>query len=186
MLKQMKKIIGFLILKLGGWKDDYPKDFDSKKSIFISAPHTSIKDYLFSIASFWKQGLDVFIVHENEQISILKCFFKKILGRKSCFLSEEGVAFSVNLLNNSDKLILAFSTESTSGKTKIWRTEFYEVAQKTNVPIAIGYLDYSDKIMGVSQLFTITGNKKRDLEKISKFYNNFTPRYPNKYKTIVF
>lgn len=182
----MKKIIGFLILKLCGWKDDYPKDFDSKKSIFISAPHTSIRDYMFSIVSFWKQGFDVYLVHENQKISILTCFFKKIFGRKACFLEEEGIAFSVDLLNNTDKLILAFSTESTTVKSNTWRTEFYEVAQKTKTPIAIGYLDYSDKIMGVSQLFTITGNKKRDLEKISKFYNNFTPRHPNKYKSIVF
>jgi len=183
----MKKQIGAFILKLGRWKEEYPKGFGEGKCVMISAPHTSAKDYIYTIASFWKQGIDVSILSVNsEKISLLTCFLNKLIGNNLCKIKREGVEYSVNLFSESNKLILIFPTESNRKKVDSWRTEFYDVAYKAKVPIAIGFLDYSDKIMGVCHLFSVSGNKEQDLQKIGDFYKNFTPKFPENYNTKIY
>jgi len=182
--RNLKKIIGTLILRIGGWTEDYPQNFEVDKCVMISAPHTSFKDYLYSIASFWKRDVEVNILFKNSRVTSLSNYFiKKISGVNFSDITADGVDYSVNLMNNSLKLILIVPTECHLKKVDKWKTEFYDIAKKAKVPVALGYLDYSDKVTGIGHLFKVSGNKERDMRKIENFYKNFTPKYPEKYNT---
>jgi len=183
----MKKFIGTLILKLGGWAEDYPQNFSVDKYIMISAPHTSLKDYLYTVASFWKRGEEVKILFKNNQvISLSNCFFRKIFGIRFDDITKEGIDYSVDLINKSDKLILIVPTECCPRKkADRWNTEFHDIAYKVNVPVALGYLDYSDRTIGVGDMFTVTDEKNKDLKKIQNFYKNFTAKVPENYNSTI-
>lgn len=182
----MKKQIGTFILQLGGWTEDYPQNFNNDKCVLISAPHTSLKDYMYTVASFWKRGVDVKILFKNNKaISLINCFLIKIIGTKFDEIKKDGINFSVKLLNQSDKLALIIPTECKFKKVEKWKTDFYDIAQKAKVPVALGYLDYYDRVTGVGHMFSVSGNKKIDLVKIQNFYKNFTPRHPKKYNSTI-
>lgn len=182
----MKKSIGNLILKLGGWAEDYPQNFNVDKCVMISAPHTSIKDYIYTVASFWKREKKVKILFKNNQvISLSNCFVRKLLGVTFEKISKKGIDFSVSLLNKSDKLVLIVPTECYYKKVEKWKTEFYDIAHTADIPVALGYLDYSDKVAGIGHLFKVSGNKKGDMTKIQNYYKNFTPKHPNNYNSTI-
>ncbi|MCF6279622.1 MAG: hypothetical protein L3J14_04675 [Flavobacteriaceae bacterium] len=182
----MKKFIGNLILKLGGWTEDYPQNINVDKCIMISAPHTSFKDYIYTVASFWKREEEVKILFKNNQvISLSNCFFRKIFGIRFDDITKEGIDYSVELINKAEELILIVPTECCYKKVDKWNTEFYDIASEANVPVALGYLDYSDRTLGVGHMFSVNGDKKKDLKKIQNFYKNFTAKIPENYNTTI-
>lgn len=182
----MKKFIGILILQIGGWTEDYPKSYIVDKCVMISAPHTSFKDYIYTVASFWKREVEIKILYKNNQVTTLSNFFlKKIGGVGFSKITKEGINYSVDLINKSKKLILIVPTEYHIKKVDKWKTEFYDIAQSANVPVALGYLDYSDRVAGVGDLFNVSGNKDKDMTKIQNFYKNFTPNIPENYNSTI-
>ena len=183
----MKKIVGTLMLRLGGWTEDYPLNFAKEKCVMISAPHTAFRDFIFTIISFWKNDIDVKILFNDSEVTSLTYFFyKKITNRKKCRITKQAVNFSTNLLNNSNQLILIIPTECCIKRVEKWRTEFYDIAQKAKVPVALGFIDYSSKIIGVGNFFKPSGDKEKDLKKIENFYKNFEPKYSENYNPNIF
>ncbi|AOW19563.1 lysophospholipid acyltransferase family protein [Urechidicola croceus] len=177
---KLKRIIGSLILKIFGWTDYFPEDYKVQKCVLITAPHTSFLDYIFTFASFWKRKVNVKFVYIHEETNwFVRTFYKSIGGintRESALIIN-----SANLINNSQKIILIVPSENTVKKINKWKTGFYDVATLTKVPLALSYLDYSDKIAGVGGLFNVSGDYKKDIKKIQKFYDSFTPKNPDYY-----
>lgn len=183
----MKKLLATILLKIGGWKQEYPKNFQNQKCVFISAPHTSKLDYVYAIASYWSQGLDASVLCEKgEIIPVFKYFVNKIRKNNYCVLDKFSVDFLINVLKEKQNIQLIVPIKCGLGRVEKWRTEFYDIAYKANVPIALGYIDYADKLLGVRTLFEATGDKYSDLKKIENFYKNFTPSNLNNYNSKIF
>lgn len=169
-------------MKIGGWTEYYPENCNVDKCVMISAPYTSFWDYIYTIASFWRRGDKIYVLYERPKIIGLRnYFFKKLGGINIKEVDGCGIEYSVNLLNNTDKMVLIVPTEGSRKKVDKWKTEFYIIAKTAKVPVLIGYLDYGDKIAGFGGILNMTGNIKNDLERIQKFYQNFTAKYPENY-----
>ncbi|MGB1316475.1 MAG: hypothetical protein ACPG4Y_10670, partial [Chitinophagales bacterium] len=53
----------------------------------------------------------------------------------------------------------------------------YHIAQNAGVPIALGYLDYENKIAGIrKELFHPTNNIVEDMKSIMKYYADAKPK----------
>jgi 1-acyl-sn-glycerol-3-phosphate acyltransferase len=63
-----------------------------------------------------------------------------------------------------------FAPEGTRNGDGTWRTGFYHTAVASNLPIALGYLDYDKRRGGVASFFKPTGNLEKDIELIRSFY----------------
>jgi len=183
----MKKFIGILILKFRGWQIDYPSNYKSSKCVMIAAPHTSIWDFIYSFAIFWERDIKIkFLFDANDKNKLILFLIKKIGGININEIEGSVVDYSVELLNKSDKIILIVPAEGTLKRVGKWRTGFYHIARKANVPVALGYLDYYDRTGGIGDLFRVSGNINNDFKKIQNFYKNFTAKVPENYNSIIY
>jgi len=178
----VKKHIGTLIIKLGGWSENYPGDCNIDKCVIICAPYTSFWDYIYTIASFWKNDFKIKVLYEQKSRLGIRNFFGEICGGINLSKLEKEVPrhFS-ELLNSSEKMMLLVPTEGSRKKVDKWKTEFYDIAQYANVPIVLGYLDYEDKMVGIGGVLHASGNFDNDMSKIENFYKNFMAKHPHRY-----
>jgi 1-acyl-sn-glycerol-3-phosphate acyltransferase len=169
----MSRFLYNFFFRLFGWKID-GKMPEEKKYIIIVAPHTSNWDFMI--------GLCV--------RSILR-FDAKFLGKKELFRFPFGALFrwlgglpvdrsrNVNMVDavaqlyrQHDRLIIAMAPEGTRKYVDKWKTGFYFIALKANVPILLASFDYPSKTVFASSFFYPTGNLNEDMKKIFAFYRD--------------
>ena len=185
----MKKFIGKLILKIFGWKLNVPQKFRIEKGVMVGAPHTSNWDALFSLAGMWASGFRPKFFIKKEWIDkpvigpILKWLGGIPVDRKK---RNNLVEYSVQLLKNTDKLMLLVPAEGTRSRVEKWKKGFYYIALQAGVPVLLAYLDYRKKEAGVGNVIKLTGNFHDDMLKIENFYKNIHAKYPEKYNPRIF
>lgn len=75
-------------------------------------------------------------------------------------------------------MALTIAAEGTRSKTEYWKTGFYHIAVEAKVPIALGYVDYRNKKLGVGATLYPTGDINKDFEIIREFYKDKTGLRP--------
>ncbi len=184
----MKAFLGKLILKILGWKSDYPKDYMVDKFVMIAAPHTSNWDLVYALAVFWKYKIPVKFFIKDTFTKGLHGGLFKTMGAIGVDRSKTGnlVHHAAATIQKMDKVALMVPAEGTRSKVKKWKTGFYHIAKKANVPVALGYLDYKNKVAGVGDLLTLTSDFDTDMKKIEDFYSTITAKYPEKYNKKIY
>ncbi len=184
----MKSFIGKLVLKIMGWKSDYPVEYHVDKSVLIAAPHTSNWDLLLALAVFWEQKIQVkYFIKDSFTKGIHGKFFK-MLGAIGVDRSKTGnlVHHAAATIKKMDKVALMVPAEGTRSRVEKWKTGFYHIAKKADVPVALGYLDYKNKIAGVGRLIQISSDYESDMKKIEDFYRPISAKYLEKYNKKIF
>ena len=82
-----------------------------------------------------------------------------------------------------EKFVMAITPEGTSSLKKEWKSGFYHVAKKANVPICLAYLDYKNKIAGVGKVIFPTDNMAADMKVIMDFYKEIVAKFPHNFST---
>lgn len=177
----MKKI-WIAIVKLFGWKFDLPPADDWKRlhhCVLIEAPHTSIYDFLLGAACVWRLGL-------NGRFFIKKEFFvfplRHFLHWSGALPIDRGnpnnniVGNAVKALADNDDISFIITPEGTRKPVKRFKRGFYEIAVQANVPIAVTYINYKSRHMGVGPLIVPSGNFDDDMIRILAIYDNVAPR----------
>jgi 1-acyl-sn-glycerol-3-phosphate acyltransferase len=89
------------------------------------------------------------------------------------------VAASAQAIRDADGPVqLIVPPEGTRGKTRLWKTGFYYIAQEAGVPIVLAYMDYEKKRSGLGPVFTPTGDVDKDMAQIKLFYAGVKGRNP--------
>ena len=177
----MKKL-WIAIVKLFGWKFDRPPADDLKRlhhCVLIEAPHTSIYDFLLGAACVWRMGLNArFFIKKEFFVFPLRHFLKWSgalpidRGNKNNHMVDKAVeAFGKN-----DDFTVIITPEGTRKQVKRFKRGFYEIATNANVPIAITYINYKTRHMGVGPLIMPSGDFDADMRIILDFYSNVAPR----------
>ena len=177
----MKKL-WIAIVKLFGWKFDLPPADDLKRlhrCVLIEAPHTSIYDFLLGAACVWRMGLNArFFIKKEFFVFPLRHFLKWSgalpidRGNKNNHMVDKAVeAFGKN-----DDFTVIITPEGTRKQVKRFKRGFYEIATNANVPIAITYINYKTRHMGVGPLIMPSGDFDADMRIILDFYSKVAPR----------
>ena len=184
----MKAIIGKAILKIMGWKSIYPKEFQTNKFVIIAAPHTSNWDLLFALAVFWKMKIPMKYFIKDSFTKPPHGWFFKMMGAIGVDRKKTGnlVHHAAATIKRMDKIALMVPAEGTRSYVKKWKTGFYHIAKKANVPVALGYLDYKNKIAGVGDLVYLTDSFEKDMQLIEDFYKDIQGKHPEKFNTKIF
>jgi 1-acyl-sn-glycerol-3-phosphate acyltransferase len=74
-------------------------------------------------------------------------------------------------------LILVIAPEGTRKRGEYWKSGFYHVALRANVPIAASFLDYGKKTVGYGPLFWPGGDGDEEL--LVSFYADKRGRHPD-------
>ena len=78
---------------------------------------------------------------------------------------------------------LALSPEGTRNKVKRWKTGFYHIAIKANVPILFFKIDYKNKEVGIFNKFVLTGDYKDDMMFIQNQFLGIHGMFPENYNS---
>jgi len=84
----------------------------------------------------------------------------------------------VEVFNRQEKLVIAISPEGTRGKASYWKTGFYYIALGARIPIALGFIDYGEKVLGIGPTISPSGDIHADFSRIKAFYSGKRGRYP--------
>ena len=177
----MKKL-WIAIVKLFGWKFDIPPADDLKRlhhCVLIEAPHTSIYDFLLGAACVWRMGLNArFFIKKEFFVFPLRHFLKWSgalpidRGNKNNHMVDK----AVEAFRKNDDFTVIITPEGTRKQVKRFKRGFYEIATNANVPIAITYINYKTRHMGVGPLIMPSGDFDADMRIILDFYSNVAPR----------
>lgn len=152
-----------------------------KKAIVIAAPHTSAMDFVYGRCGFAMLGVSkVKLIVKKEMfrfpMGIAMRAFGAIPVDRGKGINMIGQA--TKMFNESDHLFLMITPEGTRKYTEHWKKGFYQIAQKANVPIIIGFLDYGKKECGFASILYPSGDFEKDFKTITDFYKTKTARYP--------
>ena len=177
----MKKI-WIAIVRMFGWHFDAPLDEDMPRlhrCVLIEAPHTSIYDFLLGAACVWWLGLNgKFFIKKEFFVFPIKGFLRRSgaipvdRGNKQNHMVDKAIA----ALKENDDISIIITPEGTRKKVKRFKRGFYEIATGAGVPIAVTYINYKSRHMGVGPLIEPTGDFDADMRKILKIYDGVAPR----------
>jgi len=182
----LSRRLSHIILRLIGWRTHVVHPHTSRY-VLIGAPHTSNWDFGLMLLLMTAEQLPIRFMGKDSlfrgPMSPLIRYLSGIQDnrRKRTNLVDQIAA----KFDEYDELIIGLAPEGTRKKTPHWKTGFYYIALKAKVPIAMAYLDYGNKIIGVGPNFMPSGDLKADFEIISEFYTGIVGKNPNKQGEIV-
>ena len=168
----MIKIRRYIFFNIIKWKIVGDTDFP-KKCIIIAAPHTHWIDFFIAIfaRSLFKQTHVSFIGKKELFKFPLKYFLKWLGGMPvNRGSNSNSVDSIVEIFNQNNTLILGISPEGTRKKVNKWKTGFYYIAKKANVPVICAALDFENKQILISKPFNLTQNIDEDINQLRNFF----------------
>ncbi|MEC3908174.1 1-acyl-sn-glycerol-3-phosphate acyltransferase [Tamlana sp. 2201CG12-4] len=179
----MQWLAKLIYFKLLGWQIVGNTSFSKehiKKAVIIAVPHTSWHDFYIGILLRAVVGLKTNFIGKKELFVFpLGYFFKRLGGspinRQS---SENKVDAIAKLFDKHDEFRITLAPEGTRKKVTSWRTGFYYMAKKANVPIIMFTLDFENKQNMVSEPFYPTDNFEADFKYMYNFYKDVKGKIP--------
>ncbi|NLN33610.1 MAG: glycerol acyltransferase [Flavobacteriaceae bacterium] len=186
----MKKFLGKSILKLIGWKLDISIPIEKiPKSILVAAPHTSNWDFFYTIISFWALEVPMKFFIKDDWTKPWYGFIIKSMGGIGIDRSQRAnrVDYATELMKNSKALYLLNTPEGSRSRAEKWKTGFYYMAKKAEVPILLAYCDYEKKIAGIGKIIHLEKKSKEEiLTEIQEYYIHVKGKYPENYNPKIF
>lgn len=167
----MKERIGKGFLAASGWTIGGALP-SAKKYVLIAAPHTSNWDFPMSIAAAFALQVNIHWLGKQQLFDGPLGPLYRALGGIPVDRSKANnmVDRMAELFAASDELVLMVPAEGTRSKRDYWKSGFYHIARRANVPIALGFLDFDRKQAGVGPLVYPTGDYRQDMDVIRAFY----------------
>ncbi len=180
-IRTVFRIVARFLLRLNGWKLEgrFPRD---GRCVAIAAPHTSNWDFYYGLLLVLASGVDTYWMGKA---SLFKFPFGGIMKWLGGIPIDRGknndmVAQAVEKFRIHENLSITIPPEGSRSAVQYWKSGFYFIAHKAQVPVLLGYIDYARKVAGFGPLFYPAGDIDCDMEKIRHFYRNIRGKHPEK------
>jgi len=172
------------ILRLARWR--IVGDVPGRQCVLIGAPHTSNWDFILVLLAFWSLGIDGRWVGKHTIFrrpfgGLMRALGGIPLNRST---THDFVPEVVDWFEREPDLTLCIAPEGTRSRKDYWRSGFYWIAHGAGVPIALGFLDYANRVGGIGESFMPTGDIHADMERIRAFYTGVRGKHPEKLSPI--
>ncbi len=179
----MRWLAKFIYFKLLGWRTTGNTSFSKdalKKVVIIAVPHTSWHDFYIGLLLRKIVNVRVNFVGKKELFKWpFGWYFRWVggapLDRTSGQNKVEAIA---SIFSEREEFRLALAPEGTRKKVKAWKTGFYYIAKKANVPIIMFTLDFKNKQNHVSEPFYPTDDVDADFKFMHDFYRDVKGKKP--------
>ncbi len=163
-------------LDLCGWRFEGERPSE-RKYVALAVPHTTNWDGLLLLAMTRSIGLPMRWMVKDSWVKGPLAPTSRALGavaidrsRRSNVVDQMADEFAKN-----DDFVLFIPPEGTRARTEYWKSGFYHIARKANVPVVPSYLDYARKCAGFGPAIHLTGDVRRDMDRIREFYAQQNP-----------
>ena len=179
------------VLAVFGWRVRFD-GLPGPKGIAIVYPHTSNWDFIIGLLAKWALDLPIRWVGKESLFHgltgatlgrLMRLWGGRPVDRHHASGAVEQLA---ELMQSEPWFWLGLSPEGTRRHTDRVRSGFYYLALKLDLPVALAYIDYATREVGVSHFVHMSGNVERDLDLIRAFYADKIGRFPEKASTIAF
>ena len=179
----MYKLIARFFFWLTGWKIKGGMPAGIKKCVLIAAPHTSSWDFIYGSFAWTLFGIKLNFLIKKEWF---KFPFSPLFRALGGIPVDRGKATHfvdamVELVNSKKEIIVAITPEGTRKKVEKWKTGFYFLALKANIPIVLGKINYVTKTAFIGQSFMPSGNIEKDFEIIRDFFKDAAGKNPENF-----
>ncbi|MEQ9437472.1 MAG: 1-acyl-sn-glycerol-3-phosphate acyltransferase [Cyclobacteriaceae bacterium] len=181
----MWKLIARIILALSGWSVNRDCPRNVRKAVMIAAPHTSNWDIVYALSALHILEIPIRFTIKKEWMKPPIGILLRVLGaipidRKPKGLKKENTVDAMaRLFEERDHLVILVTPEGTRKYAKRWRSGFYHVAKRADVPIILGYLNYEKKEAGIRpEPFYLTDDINQDIEHIKDYYRDIPAKFP--------
>lgn len=153
-----------------------------QKYLLIGAHHTSNWDFPLVLLMMAALGLRLRWIGKDSLFKGPKGWVMRWLGGIPVERDarKNFVAQMVDFYQENEKMVVTISPEGTRSARDHWKTGFYHIASGANIPIAMGFLDYSCKQCGIGGYFYPTGDLNLDAQVLHNFYVNIKGKFPDK------
>lgn len=179
----MRWLAKFIYFKILGWQvvgnTNVSKD-SIKKAVIIAVPHTSWHDFYIGILLRSVLNFKTNFVGKKELFVFpIGWFFRSMGGAPIDRHSKENKVDAIaKLFKERDEFRMTLAPEGTRKKVKEWRTGFYYIAKKANVPIIMISFDFENKQNKISEPFYPTNNLKADFKFMYNFFEGVKGKIP--------
>jgi 1-acyl-sn-glycerol-3-phosphate acyltransferase len=169
------------LLALAGWRTVlvWPPE---PRGVIMVYPHTSNWDFLLGMLFKVGYGLPANWIGKVEMFPWPFTGLLKWLGgipvdrkRAQGFLDA-----LVDEFRRRDWMWVAIAPEGTRSHTDHLKSGFYQIALAADVPIALGYIDYGTRTVGIDTYLRMTGDRDADMARIREFYAGKRGRWPER------
>ena len=167
------------LLRLAGWRSVlvWPPE---PKGVIIVYPHTSNWDFVLGMLYRIGYGLPANWIGKTEMFPWPFTGLLKRLGgipldrkRSTGFLDALLEEF-----HRRDWIWVAIAPEGTRSHTDHLKSGFYQVSVAAGVPVALAYIDYGTRTLGIDTFVRMTGDREADMATLRRFYANKRGRRP--------
>ena len=170
----------FIFNKVLGWKIHGNFDPKLSKCVIIAAPHTSWHDFYIGVFTRRIQKMDINWVGKKELFTWPFGYYFRWMGGASLDRTsgQNKVEAIAELFNKKKEFRLTLAPEGTRKKVDTWKTGFYYIALKADVPIVPVAFDYGTKTVIINKPFSPSGNIEKDLPILRSFYEGVVGKKP--------
>ena len=176
-----KVLVKFIYFKIMRWTLEGNFDPAIKKYIIIVAPHTSNWDFPLGVMA--RSLLHIEGAKFLAKSSLFKWpygFIFRILGGYPVDRTKTNnlVDAVVDIFNSKEQFAVALAPEGTRSKVDSFKTGFYHIAAKANIPIYKVGFDFGKKRIVTDAPFFTSGNMDQDMLSILAFFKQIKGRNP--------
>jgi 1-acyl-sn-glycerol-3-phosphate acyltransferase len=178
----VRKRIARAFLRVTGWRPEGERP-TAPRFVLIAAPHTSNWDlaYLLALAEIYDLQISWMGKHQIFRWPFGGLF--QALGGIPIRRHERAdrVSAMAKEFAERERFALVVPSEATRGWAPYWKSGFYHIARRANVPIVMGFLDYARRRGGFGPAIAATGDIAKDMQQIRAFYADKVGKYPEKF-----
>jgi 1-acyl-sn-glycerol-3-phosphate acyltransferase len=181
----MIKAISVIYFAFFGWKL-FGKAPEARKYVLIAAPHTSNWDFLYLKLS--AEILDIRLQWMGKHTlfkGILGYFTRRMGGIPVDRRGRNNVVDQmVKRFESDNRIVLTIPPEGTRSYVDYWKSGFYSIAKKANVPIVLSKLDYRRKRAEIGKIIFPVGNVSEVMNQLRDYYKDTCAKFPDQFGRI--
>lgn len=168
----MTTLLARFWLFLWRWKTVEPPEPVPAKCVMIAAPHTTNWDFPITLAMAKVSGVKISWLGKQSLFKGPMGPIMRRLGGVAIDRSAAGgmVASLAGLFATRDQLALVVPAEGTRSRTEYWKSGFYRIAERADVPIVLAFVDRATRSGGFGPAIRVTGDIPADMDAIRAFY----------------
>lgn len=175
------------LLRLAGWRV-VTADPPGPKAVIVFYPHTSNWDFVIGMLYRIAVG---FPAHWAAKHTVFRPPLGRLMRRLGGIPVDRRASHGMvgelsGEFERAERLYLAIAPEGTRSRTDRWRSGFYHLALRADVPIGLAFIDYARREIGIAGYVRLCGEVEKDIQTLRNFYATKQGRYPHKQGEIRF
>lgn len=151
-------------------------------AIMLGVPHTSNWDFILMLAIVWRCKMQV---RWLGKASLFRGPAGPIMRALGGIPVERSAAHGLTdhliaQLRSKPGQALVITPEGTRSAGKYWKSGFYRIAEQSEMPVLLGFVDRRNMTTGLGPVVNLTGDVRADMDKLREFYDGKVGIRPGK------